>query len=364
MLRVEGLRRTAGVFRLRVDRWEVPHGTYLVLVGPSGAGKTMLLETVAGLERPDEGQIWIDGRAAVNLPAEDRGIGFVYQDCWLFPHMSVRQNIDFAKRYHRRKDRPEGPAVSELADMLGIGDLLDRRPRTLSGGERQRVALARALSIRPRLMFLDEPLGMLDPVTRESVAAELRNSHRRFGTTTIHVTHDHAEARSLGDQAAVMLDGALEQSGPSEEVFRQPRTRSLARFLGCENLFDCEAVASGIAGHVEIVLGARRLSMPSTVIGRAIACVRSEEVRIEPWVAQPPRRAEGASPNVAVAAFPGIIAEISPRGPLVRMVVQADGVQWVSLVGRSRQDAERYQVGAKVAVVIGADAVHLVPAET
>jgi ABC-type Fe3+/spermidine/putrescine transport system ATPase subunit len=326
-------------------------------VGPSGAGKTMLLETVAGLERPEAGQIWIDGRAAVNLPAEDRGIGFVYQDCWLFPHMSVRKNIDFAKRYHRRKDRPEGPAVSDLAEMLGIGDLLDRRPRTLSGGERQRVALARALSIRPRLMFLDEPLGMLDPVTREAVAAELHNCHRRFGTTTVHVTHDHAEARSLGDEVAVMLDGALEQSGPSEEVFQRPRTQSLARFLGCENLFECEASASGIAGHVEITLGAQRLSTPSTVAGRAIACVRSEEVLIEPW-------AEGVSRNAPTACFPGIITEISLRGPLVRMVVQADGVQWVSLVGRSRQDTERYRVGVKVAVVIRADAVHLVSAET
>ena len=357
MLRVEGLRRTAGVFRLRVDRWEVPHGTYLVLVGPSGAGKTMLLETVAGLERPDEGQIWIDGRPAVNLPPEARGIGFVYQDCWLFPHMSVRQNIDFARRYHRDKDCPDGPTTSELADMLGIGDLLDRRPRTLSGGERQRVALARALSIRPRLMFLDEPLGMLDPVTREAVAAELRDCHRRFGTTTIHVTHDHTEARSLGDEVAVMLDGALEQSGPSEEVFQKPRTRSLARFLGCENLFECEASASSVPGHAELALAGRRLSLPSTVTGRAIACVRSEEVLIEPWT-------EGASQNAPFPSFPAVIAEISPRGPLLRMVVKAGKIQWVSLVGRSRQDTDRYRVGVKVAVVIRADAVHLVPAET
>ncbi len=357
MLRVEGLRRTAGDFRLWVDHWEVPAGTYLVLVGPSGAGKTMLLETIAGLEQPSEGRIWIGDRLVTDLPSESRGIGFVYQDCCLFPHMSVRQNIDFARRYHRGGDRQDGPATTELAEMLGIGGLLDRRPDSLSGGERQRVALARALSIRPKLMFLDEPLGMLDPVSRETVATELRNCHRRFGTTTIHVTHDHAEARSLGDEVAVMLAGLLVQSGPAEEVFRKPHTTALARFLGCENLFECQVVRDARAGQVELSLGGQVLRCSSAVSGRAIACVRSEEVRVQPWA--------GAMPQTASCAIlPGTLIESSLRGPLIRMVVETDGMRWVSLAGRALSDAERCRVGMKVAVLVDAKAVHLIPAET
>lgn len=356
MLRVEGLRRTAGDFHLRVDQWEVPAGTYLVLVGPSGAGKTMLLETMAGLERPSEGQIRIGDRLVTDLPSEYRGIGFVYQDCCLFPHMSVRQNIDFARRYHRGKDRQSGPAAGELAEMLGIGGLLDRMPGSLSGGERQRVALARALSIRPKLMFLDEPLGMLDPVTREAVAVELRNCHQRFGTTTIHVTHDHAEARILGDEVAVMLDGVLTQAGPAEEVFKRPRSQALARFLGCENLFECQAVANDSTGQVQLPLGGRTLTLSSTVSGRVIVCVRPEEVRVRPWTEVTP---QGAPPGI----FAGTVTEVSSRGPLIRVVAEADGMRWVSLVGRSPGDENHYHVGAKVAVLFDSEAVHLISAE-
>ncbi|MHC4797466.1 MAG: ATP-binding cassette domain-containing protein, partial [Planctomycetota bacterium] len=249
MLRVEGLQRRVGVFQLRIDQWTIEQGQYIALVGPSGAGKTMLLETLAGLHRPDGGRIWIDDRDVTFEPPEDLGIGFVYQDCWLFPHLTVRQNIDFGRRYHPKS---LGPTTEELVDMLHITDLLERNPQTLSGGERQRVALARALAIQPRLLFLDEPLGTLDPVTREHVGTELQNCHRAFGTTTVHVTHDHIEARTFGDSVAVMLRGGLEQSGPTEEVFKHPRTTELAGFLGCENLFAAEAEPIADNGRVKI----------------------------------------------------------------------------------------------------------------
>jgi len=130
----EGLHRSVGSFRLRVDRWEVRPGAYVVLVGPSGAGKTLLLETLAGLGRSEKGRIWIGGQEASDLPPEARGIGFVYQDCWLFPHMDVRRNIDFARTYHRHAGGPDGHTASELAGMLGIGDLLDRKPGLSAAG--------------------------------------------------------------------------------------------------------------------------------------------------------------------------------------------------------------------------------------
>src|SRR5262245_46275145 len=160
MLRIERLRRRIGQFELRVDELRVNRGDYVVLLGPSGAGKTMLLETIAGLHRAS-GRVWIDDREVSDCPPEARGVGLLYQDCWLFPHLNIRENIDFGRRYHHRAASLIGSSTDELAAILHISHLLPRRPRTLSGGERQRVALARALAIRPQLLLLDEPLGPL-----------------------------------------------------------------------------------------------------------------------------------------------------------------------------------------------------------
>jgi molybdate transport system ATP-binding protein len=355
MLRVEGLRRAVGSFELRVDHWTVHAGEYVVLIGPSGAGKTMLLETLAGLHQPQDGRIWIDGDEVVDRPAEARGIGFVYQDCWLFPHMSVRANIDFARRYHREGDMPS-PSTADLASVLHIGDLLDRKPQTLSGGERQRVALARALAIRPRLLFLDEPLGMLDPRSRDTVAAELRACHRAFGTTTIHVTHDHDEARSLGDSVTAILGGRIRQSGPAEEVFRRPATTELAYFLGCENLFEIEALPGPTPDTARIAWGETAVVVQSSMRGRVVVGIRPEEVLLD-------RPGAAAASDMQVARLDGTVKQIVPRGALVRIIVEAAGLAWTSLVSRSQQQACRFAVGDRVTLTLPSEAAHLIPGE-
>ena len=356
MLRVEKLHHRAGSFRLRIDEWSIERGQYLALVGPSGAGKTMFLETVAGLHRAETGRIWIDGKDMTRRPPEDRGIGFVYQDCWLFPHLSVRENIDFGRRYHRSSSNG-GRRTEDLADMLHIRGLLDRRPTNLSGGERQRVALARALAVQPRVLFLDEPLGPLDPVTREHVAAELRSCHRALGMTTIHVTHDHAEARMMGDATAVILDGSLEQYGPTEDVFRRPRTPRLAAFLGCENVIEAMAEPCGQPGRVRISLGGCVVEVPDTTArnttGKVAACVRPEEVLVDSI----DRQASGGSP------LSGTVTEVSLRGPLVRLVIDVEGHRWVSLMGRSYRPGSHFVPGEPVALRISDDAWHLIPLE-
>ncbi|UCD30206.1 MAG: ATP-binding cassette domain-containing protein [Planctomycetota bacterium] len=361
MLRVEGLRRQVGVFHLRIDEWAIEPGQYLVLVGPSGAGKTMLLETIAGLHRPDAGRIWIDGREVTSEPPEALGIGFVYQDCWLFPHLTVRQNIDFGRRYHQKSGASPAPKTDELTDMLHITDLLDRNPQTLSGGERQRVALARALAIQPRLLFLDEPLGTLDPVTREHVGTELQNCHRSFGITTIHVTHDHSEARTYGDSIAVILDGKLEQMGPTDEVFRRPRTAKLGGFLGCENMYEAQAVPTAEPDMIKIDLHQTTFTVRSHKVGRVSLCVRAEDVLVE-RAAGKEGKDERDDYNIA-AAFTGRIVTVSQPGAMVRLVIDVSGRRWVSIVSHSQQRQHRFCEGNMVTLRIPNDALHLISLE-
>lgn len=368
MLRVEGLERIAGAFRLCVDDWHVAPGSYVVILGPSGAGKTMLLETIAGLHPLRCGHIHLDGRDVTRLPPERRGIALVYQHCWLFPHLSVRQNIDFGRRYHGQGGRVQrlfgdrSPADTErLAEMLGITHLLDRRPDGLSGGERQRVALARALAIRPRLLFLDEPLGTLDPVTREHVATELLRCHRTFGMTTIHVTHDHTEARMVGDSVAVLLGGRLEQAGGVEAVFHRPRTPPLARFLGCENLVQAVAEPSGRRSVVVVRWADAAIEVNSDCAGAVVVCLRPEDVHFDDTDAMRTDRHRADVPIVVLGH--GIILEAAARGAQVRVIVEAGPVRWVSLVGASEWRRQARSVGSRVTVQASADAVHLVPSE-
>jgi multiple sugar transport system ATP-binding protein len=207
-------------------------GEYLVLLGPSGCGKTTLLRTIAGLEQPTDGEIRIGGHVVNELPPRARRVAMVFQSYALYPHKTVRANIDFPLKA-QGIDKPErARKVEWAAELLDIGPLLDRRPRQLSGGERQRVALARALVREPSVFLLDEPLSNLDAKLRASARDELRRFQRRVRTTTIYVTHDQVEAMGLGDRIAVMYEGRLQQLGPPVEVYNDPVSTFVATFLG------------------------------------------------------------------------------------------------------------------------------------
>ncbi len=251
MIRLEGLNVAAGDFSLRVDELSVEKGEFLVFLGPTGSGKTVLLETIAGLRRPISGRIWFGDRDVTAEPPERRRVGFVYQDYALFPHLSVGKNIAFglstgAARGRARNVRAGGGESgggadqdrgAALASLLGIEQLMDRYPDTLSGGEQQRVALARALAIEPEVLLLDEPLSALDRKTRRELRIELRRLHRELGATVLHVTHDLDEALVLGDRIAVLIDGALRQIGTPEDVIRRPADGETARLLGMTNVY-------------------------------------------------------------------------------------------------------------------------------
>jgi ABC-type sugar transport system ATPase subunit len=205
---------------------------YLVLLGPSGCGKTTLLRMIAGLEHPTGGDILIGGRSVRGLPPRARKIAMVFQSYALYPHKTVEQNISFPLEAQGLNREERSTRIRWAADLLGIGPLLQRRPRQLSGGERQRVALARALVREPQVFLLDEPLSNLDAKLRASARLELKQFQQRVGVSTIYVTHDQVEAMGLGDQIAVLNLGRLQQIGTPDEIYHHPANTFVATFVG------------------------------------------------------------------------------------------------------------------------------------
>jgi multiple sugar transport system ATP-binding protein len=242
---LEGLtRRHAGTERAALDRLdlEVEDGELLVLVGPSGCGKSTALRLLAGLDAPDGGRVRIDGRDVTSAAPQDRDVAMVFQGYALYPHMSARENIAFPLKMRGIEKAERARRVGEVADMLGLGKLLERRPGELSGGERQRVAMGRAIVRRPKVFLFDEPLANLDAALRAELRVELASLVRRLGTTSIYVTHDQAEAMTMGDRIGVMKDGRLQQVASPRAVYETPANLFVAAFLGAPpmNLVEVE----------------------------------------------------------------------------------------------------------------------------
>ncbi|WP_300668749.1 ATP-binding cassette domain-containing protein [Desulfoluna sp.] len=207
-------------------------GDFFILLGPTGAGKSLILEALAGLIPISSGSLCLHGEEITHLPPERRNLAIVYQDGALFPHLTVEENIGFGLRYAKKKATEPQAIVQDLMDRLGITHLRKRKPKNLSGGEKQRTALARALAVKPDILLLDEPLSALDPTTRKEIADLLKALHKEKKMTCLMVTHDFAEARYLGQSMAVIRDGRIEQSGPVHALFSHPETPFVARFLG------------------------------------------------------------------------------------------------------------------------------------
>ncbi|MEZ3115805.1 ABC transporter ATP-binding protein [Halobaculum sp. MBLA0147] len=224
----------------------VEPGEFFTLVGPSGCGKTTTLRTLAGFESPTSGTVRIDGTDVTGVPPEERDIGVVFQNYALFPHMTVGENVGYGLRFAAPPgDVSRDERVRELLALVDLEGFADREPDTLSGGQRQRVALARALAPGPRLLLLDEPMSALDARLRERLRTTVRGIQRELGITTVYVTHDQAEALAISDRVAVVNDGGVEQVGTPRAVYRRPATRFVAEFVGDNNVFTGEVVATG-----------------------------------------------------------------------------------------------------------------------
>ncbi len=220
---------------------EVREKEFLTVLGPSGCGKTTLLRLIAGLESPTKGDILIDGSSILDVQTRDRDVAMVFQSYALYNHMTVFDNIAFPLKMHGLSAQDIESKVKSAVDLLGIRDLLNRKPGKLSGGEQQRVALGRAIVREPKVFLMDEPLTWLDPKLRTQMRVEIKTLQRRLGVTTIYVTHDQAEAMTMSDRIALLNDGVLQQVGTAAEVYGKPANTFVASFLGSPsiNLLDC-----------------------------------------------------------------------------------------------------------------------------
>lgn len=236
MLKLNNISKSFKDFQLKNIDLDIGTGEYFVLLGASGAGKSIILELVAGLIHPDEGTIFLDEKDITFEKIQKRQTGLVFQDHAVFPHLSVRENIAYPMKMQGRRKEQIRKTVNSLADEMSIAPLLDRKPETLSGGEKQRVALARTLALDPKFLLLDEPFASLDVQLKSELRSLLRSIHKK-GIGIIHVTHDYEEAISLADRVAVLHQGRIVQSGTPDEVFKNPKNRFVANFVGVRNFF-------------------------------------------------------------------------------------------------------------------------------
>ena len=347
MIQVKKLCVELGDFQLKDIELTVDEGEYFIVLGPTGAGKTVLLESIAGLYPVKSGQIWLRGKEVTSLEPEKRNISIVYQDHALFPHLSAGENILFGLKIHRRPKQELTQTLDWISDLLGIAHLLDRSPDTLSGGERQKVALARALSTKPEVLLLDEPLSALDPETREGVQKELRQLHNQLRVTTIHVTHDFEEAIAMGDHIAVLGEGCIKQVGTPEQIFHQPNSEFVARFAMVRNIFTGEVVEKD-DGIIVFCTEDTELVVVTDLRGKSHASVRPEDILISP---EPLR-------SSARNSFCGTITHIADRGSTLYLTVNLPP-DFICLVTRRSLEEMGLAEGQRVYITFKASAVHI-----
>jgi ABC-type Fe3+/spermidine/putrescine transport system ATPase subunit len=356
MIGLRGIEVAAGDFSVGPLDLDVAAGEYAVLLGPSGAGKTLVLEALAGVRRVRAGSLLVDEADVTELPAERRRVGLVFQDGLLFPHLSVADNVAYGLHRSngertRWRRRPAVDRLGQLAGEVGITHLMERRPVTLSGGERQRVALARALAARPRALLLDEPLSAVDVEAREELEDVLRRVSRQEGLTVLHVTHDRAEAFALADTCALLVDGTLRQTGRPEDVLRRPADEAVARFLGARNVLRAVRDESDPRRALLSTGAALRAAdpLPAATIDLV---VRPEDMDV--WPA-------GAAPADAVNRLTATVVRLVLQGGHV-LVGAESPTPLEALVTARRADDLALRVGVEVEFTVAAACVHAIPA--
>lgn len=351
MIRTENLVVEFEGFRLDRINLHVAEGNFFVLLGPTGAGKTVLLEAIAGLVPVKSGHVFIRGVDASTVPPEKRGISIVYQDCALFPHLRVSENITYGLRFHRNKRDGWRPRFDRLISRLKLESLLQRRPLTLSGGEMQRVALARALMTDPSIVLLDEPISALDPGFRNEIRDALKSLHREEKVTFFMVTHDFHDVVYLAEEAAVMRRGRIEQSGGVLDVFQRPATPFVAEFVGIRNVFRGRIVVR--KGQRGIDTGALFVQCSSGLMEQALEpevnfAVRPEDVLLS----------KSALSSSARNCYAGTVASIRNVGGIYHVSVDV-GERITALITKASMEEMNLAVGSSVFVTFKATAVHV-----
>jgi len=340
-------KRRASGFELDADL-SIPLGesAVTVLFGPSGSGKTTLLRLLAGLDQPDSGSVYIDGRCwydsarGISLAPQQRRTGFLFQDYALFPHLTVAANV----RYAARSDK-----AGRLLEAFGLAPLAGRLPGAISGGQQQRVALARALAADPALLLLDEPLSALDAATRMRMRHELRRMLVESGVPAIVVTHDRMEAVALGDWMAVIVEGRIRQAGPIQNVFRRPADAQVAESVGVENVLPADIVGRD-SGLLTVQVGRCRFEcVDSGDSGPVFVCIRAEDVILS---------RELPHTSSARNRLSGQVRSVTLEGPLARVELDC-GFPLVAVVTAQSAGELRLKPGDDLCAVIKATSVHL-----
>jgi molybdopterin-binding protein len=354
MIELDRISVQVGSFDLHDVSFSVPSGGYALIIGPTGSGKTTLLEAIAGHATLRSGKVLLHGQDMSGVPPERRGLGFVYQQYHLFPHLSVRDNISYGLsrgRSGKPADAGGNGRAADLAETLGITHLLDRAVRGLSGGEQQRVALARALAPRPRILLLDEPFASVDPTTRHLLRRELRTLHEREGITTLQVTHDFDEALRLGDLVAVLADGRIAQSGTPEQVFRYPNSAFVARFVGTGNVLagSVERLGEGNPFAARFITGPLTLEVVAEREGPMHAVIRPEDIVLS----------RGELPGSARNRMTATVGRLERLGP-VTMVHLDVGRPLLASVTTASAEEMSLATGMNLTIAFKATAIHLV----
>ncbi|OZI73614.1 ABC transporter ATP-binding protein [Bordetella genomosp. 2] len=320
---LEGLtKRYAG--QAVVDRISaaIPAGSFFSLLGPSGSGKTTTLMMIAGFAAPDDGRLLLDGRDITGQTPQQRGLGMVFQNYALFPHLSVEQNVAFPLQVRRCKPAEIRDKVRWALDVVQLSALASRRPRQLSGGQQQRVALARAIAFEPGVVLMDEPLGALDKNLRYRMQVEIKEIQQRLGMTVVYVTHDQEEAMNMSDCIAIMDRGRIAQMGSARQVYEDPNSCFVAKFLGEANLLPAQAVP-GYEHHRDTAV-----------------FVRPERVRLQ--------AARGPA-SAGMISVPGLVTRASFLGHIVRYSVETRSGHRLTVDAPNSGDAPPFDMGAEVA---------------
>jgi spermidine/putrescine transport system ATP-binding protein len=336
---------------------EIAGGEFFSLLGPSGCGKTTTLRMLAGFERPDTGQILLDGKDLAPLPPHKRPVNTVFQTYALFPFLDVWHNVEFGLRYRKLGKVETKERVGKALEMVRMTQYAARRPSQLSGGQQQRVALARALVLNPAVLLLDEPLGALDAKLRKELQLELKSVQQSVGITFVYVTHDQEEALTMSDRLAVMADGLVEQIGTPESVYSEPASAYVAGFLGSANVVDVD-VRGPDGETVTCHLGPFSFrAMGDSTPGPAKVVIRPERVLLGPSDAPGP---------AGVSSFPGLVDHVVYLGPTTHVVVRlSDGQTLLAAVPNAIGPASVwYQPGAAVQAHVHPEACRLLPADT
>ncbi|MCL4211704.1 MAG: sn-glycerol-3-phosphate ABC transporter ATP-binding protein UgpC [Phycisphaeraceae bacterium] len=350
-----------GVEAVRRVNLAAADGEFVVLVGPSGCGKSTTLRMIAGLESVTSGSVSIDGRVVNDVHPKDRNIAMVFQNYALYPHMTVYQNMAFALKLQRTPKTEIDRRVRETAAMLGLTDLLHRRPRALSGGQRQRAAVGRAIVREPACFLFDEPLSNLDVKLRLQTRAELKHLHQRLRTTTIYVTHDQEEAMTLGDRIAVMAEGRIQQFAPPLEVYRRPINRFVAGFVGLPPMNFINGRIERCDGELAFIAdGDLRLPVPPGLRNHTLHFLNREAVLgVRPETLRP--NAAGASaavPDVASGewAIRAVVRVVEPLGD--RQDLYCDLRSGQRLIARV-DAAHHARPGDEIVFSVQPEAIHL-----